>query len=283
MNRSIALITDSTCDIPAHLVAQAGIRVIPVLINIGQQTLRDGLDLNRQQFYDLLPSMPAPPTTSAPAPGEFIRIYDEALSSASHVVSVHIAGKLSGVYNAARVAAEQVAPDRIHLVDSGQTSMGLGWPVLAGAEAIRSGASLEGVLHSITDMLPRVRVYALLNTLEYLARSGRVNMIRAGLGGLLDLKPLVELRDGVVSTLTRVRAWSRALALFAERAHALAPFERLAVMHTQYGEGADDFLATICAQTPCPPNTLVIPATTVIGAHVGPHALGIAAVLAKPS
>ncbi len=275
----IAIVTDSTCDIPDDLVSRFGIQVIPTLINIGQQTLRDGVDLARERFYEWLPTMPANPTTSAPAPGAFIEPYEASLQHAEHVISIHVASKLSGVYNAARLSAEQVAPHRIHVVDSGQTSMGLGWTVLAAAEAVRNGASLEGVLHSIADTTPRVRVYALLNTLEFLARSGRVNMVQAGLSGLLHIKPLVELRDGVVSTLTRIRTWSRAVAALVERSQALAPFDRLAVMHTQYGEAAQALLSDICAGVQCPPDTLIVPATTVIGAHVGPYALGIAAVL----
>lgn len=277
----IALVTDSTCDIPPHIAAETGVAVVPTLVNIGQQSFRDGVDLTRDQFYSWLPTMPAYPATSAPAPGHFAEAYESALKRASYVISIHVAAKLSGVYNAARVAAEQVSSDRIHVIDSGQTSMGLGWVVLEAAESARNGATLEGVLHSIADILPRVRVYALLNTLEFLARSGRVNMVRAGLGGLLNLKPLVELREGVVITLTRIRTWSRALSALVERTQGLAPFERLAVMHTQNEDSARDLLDRVCSGVECPSSTLVVPATTVIGAHVGPRALGIAAVLSR--
>jgi DegV family protein with EDD domain len=149
----IALVTDSTCDIPAHVAADAGVTIVPALINVGQQTFRDGVDLTRDQFYSWLPTMPAHPATAAPAPGSFVEAYESALTTASHVISIHIAAKLSGVFNAARVASEQVSPDRIHVMDSGQTSMGLGWIVLEAAEAVRNGGSLEGVLHSI-DICP---------------------------------------------------------------------------------------------------------------------------------
>jgi DegV family protein with EDD domain len=275
----IAIVTDSTCDLPETVAHATGVRVIPAILNVGQQTLRDGLDLSRDAFYEWLPKMPSFPKTSAPGPGAFIETYEALLHKASHIVSVHVSGKLSGICNAARLAAQQVAAQRIHVVDSGQVSMGLGWAALAAADAVRKSETLEGVLHSVADTLARVKVYATLHTLEFLARSGRVNMVQLGLGTLLSLKPIVELREGVVSTLTRVRTWSRAVADLAERTRALAPIEKLAIMHTHYADGAADFLTSLCASLPCPPNPLIVNATTVIGAHVGPHALGIAAVV----
>ncbi len=277
----IAIVTDSTADLPENVAHEAGIAVIPAILNVGQQSLRDGIDLTREAFYEWLPRMAIAPKTAAPGPGTFMETYEALLHTASHVVSVHVSSKLSGICNAARLAARQVAAQRIHVVDSGQVSMGLGWAVLAAAEAIHTSGTLEGVLHSVSDTLSRVRLYALLNTLEFLAHSGRVNMVQIGLGSLLNLKPIVELREGVISTLSRVRTWSRALADLADRTRSLAPLERLAVIHTHYLEGAHDFLARICGSFPCPPNPLVVNATPVIGAHVGPHALGIAAVVSK--
>ncbi|HEC22067.1 MAG TPA: DegV family protein [Chloroflexi bacterium] len=275
----IGIVTDSTCDLPREIAEEAGIAVIPAHINIGRQSLRDGIDISREEFYERLPTMPEPPTTSAPGPGAFVEVYERLLGRASHIISIHVASQLSSIYNAACLAAREIAPERIHVVDSGQTTMGLGWAVLAAVEALRESASLEGVLHSVQDTLRRVRVYAVLNTVEYLARSGRVSMVQLGLSNLLNIKPLIELREGVVSSLSRIRTWSRAVNALAGQVRSIAPIERLAVMHTNYLEGAEKFVTRIKDILPHPHESLLVNATTVIGAHVGPHGLGVAAVI----
>lgn len=275
----IAIVTDSTCDLPEKLALEAGIHVVPAYINIGRQTLRDGIDITREAFYKWLPQMPGVPTTSAPSPGTFAELYETLLEKANQVVSIHVASKLSGICNAARLAAQQVSNARIHVLDSGQVSMGLGWAALAAATTASQSATLEGVLHSAQDTLQRVRVYALLNTLEFLSRSGRVSMVQLGLSSLLSIKPMIELRDGIVSSLGRVRTWSRAVKALADQSLRLAPLERLAVMHTNRAECAQEFMERLKGSLPRLQDALIVNATTVIGAHVGPDALGIAAVL----
>ena len=277
----IGIMTDSTCDLPESIAAEAGIQVIPSVLNIGQRTYRDGIDIARTEFYDMLSNLAELPKTASPAPGAFLTAYETALGKADDIISIHAAASLSGIYNAARLATQQIAPDRIHVVDSKQTSMGLGWSVLAAVDAVRSGASVQAVLNSIPDTLSRVRLYALLNTMGYLAKSGRVNIVQAGLGTLLSIKPLVELRDGTVTTLARTRTWSRAVEDLIERACRLAPFERLAVMHSNYSDGAHEFLAHLCERIGCPADPIVAEVTPVIGTHVGPHAIGIAVVQSK--
>lgn len=275
----ITLVTDSTCDIPAEYRETNDLYVIPALVNIGQQTLRDGVDISRDAFYDLLPTLPHNPTTSAPGPAAFVETYERALQTADQVVGVFMASKLSGLYNAARLAAREVAPERIHLIDSGQLSMGVGWPVMAGLEAARAGEPVEAVIHSIRDTLSRVRVYALLDTVEYLARSGRVSMMRLGLSNLLSIKPIVELHDGTVTSLARVRTWSRAVDTLVSYVTRLAPLERLAIMHSSCIDCATDLFDRIRGVVPPFHKVVTTNATTVIGAHIGPGAVGIAAVL----
>lgn len=275
----IALVTDSTCDIPAEYRETDDLHIIPALVNIGQKTLRDGIDISRDTFYDLLPTLPDNPTTSAPGPAAFVEAYERALKTADHVVGVFMASQLSGLYNAARLAAREVAPERIHLIDSGQVSMGLGWPVLAGLEAARAGEPVEAVIHSIRDTLSRVRVYALLDTVEYLARSGRVSTVRLGLSNLLSIKPIVEVRSGTVTSLARVRTWNRAINILVERVTGLAPLERLAIMHSSCVDCAASLFEHIRGIVPPLHKVVTTNATTVIGAHVGPGAVGIAAVM----
>jgi DegV family protein with EDD domain len=259
------------------LLERCHIEVVPALVHIGQKTLRDGVDMTREAFYDLMPSLPESPTTSAPSPAAFIEAYEKALQRANQIVSIHAAGKLSGIYNAARLAARQIAPDRIHLLDSGSLSMGLGWSVLAAAEAARS-ETLEAVLNSARSAVERLKLYALLNTVEYLARSGRVNMVQAGLSNLLSIKPIVEIKDGVVSTAARVRTWSRAMNTLADKVREMAPLERLAVMHSNCIDCAHDLIDRVKDVIPNSEDVLVTSTTTAIGTHTGPHAVGFAAI-----
>lgn len=277
-NTMISIVTDSTCDIPGEALNRDNLYVVPALITVGEQTVLDGVELSRQRFYELLPQLPQLPTTSAPSPAAFLSAYENALQSADHVVSIHAASQLSGIYNSARLAAQEIAPDRIHLIDSGQLSMGLGWAVMEALDAINLKEPLEGVIASIRSVLNRVNVFALLNTVEFLGKSGRINMIQAGLTNLLSIKPIVELREGIVTSVARVRTWSRAVNTLSEKVKQLAPIEKLAIMHSNRVEGAQDLLDRVKSVLPNPNLAVITDVTTVIGTHVGPGAIGIAAI-----
>jgi DegV family protein with EDD domain len=195
----IAIVTDSTCDLPARLVKEMSIQVVPINFVMGQETYLDGIDITREAFYDLLPTLPDLPQTSAPAPGIFEEVYRQLLNEADAIVSIHLAATLSGIYSAACVGAGAVeATERITVIDSGQLSMGLGWAVLAAAEASQAGESLQVVRSRITETLQKVRVFAIFNTMEYLLKGGRISWLRANTGDLLRFKPMIELRDGDV-------------------------------------------------------------------------------------
>jgi DegV family protein with EDD domain len=154
--------------------------------------------------------------------------------------------------------------------------------VLAAAEAVQSGEAVEGVLRAIQDTLERVRVFAIFDTLEFLARGGRVNLIQLGLSTLLKIKPMIELTKGRILSLGRMRTWSKAANALAERIVSHAPVEKLAVLHTNCLDCANDLRACIRDVLPAiSAHSLTVEATTVIGTHVGPHALGVAAVTAR--
>ncbi len=277
----IAIVTDSTCDIPDDLAHEGGLFVVPALVHLGQAALRDGVELTRETFYEQLPGLPSIPTTSAPSPAAFLEAYEQALRRARQVVSIHCASQLSSIFNSARLAAAQIASDRIHVIDSGQVSMGLGLAVMEALETARRSEPVEGVIHSVTSTLSRVRLFALLDTLEYLAKSGRVNLVQLGLSSLLSIKPIVELKDGIISSVARVRTWSRASSALAERLRQLGPVERLAVMHSNCIERANEFIDRVRDVLPAARPTLITNATTVIGAHVGPGSIGFAAVTGR--
>ncbi len=273
----ISIVTDSTADIPADLIASYQIEVIPNLIMIDGASLQDGTEISRQEFYERLPWLDPPPTTATASSGTYTEVYERLLrQGARYILSIHPAVKLSGILNAAGSAA-QAFGEKVHVLDSGQVSLGLGFQVLAAAEAVRQGAGLENVLRLLKDMRNRVRLIAMLDTLEYVRRSGRVSWARARLGNLLQVKPFIELKDGTVFSLGETRTRKKGTQRLKEFLYKLGNLERLAVLHTNAEADARQFLAELQLNLPIPP--LVINVTTVIGNHVGPNGLGFTAVI----
>lgn len=272
----IGLVTDSTADIPTELRQEYGIEVVPNLINIGGQSYADGVDITREQFYEWLPKLNPLPTTSAPSVGAFQQRYDKLLKDgAEQVLSIHPPNNLSGIFNAARLASQEF-DGRVHVLDSGQLSLGLGFQVLAAAEAIARGVLLEKVLDIVESVRQRVRVAALLETIEYVRRSGRVSWARAMIGSLLHLQPLIELRHGIVHRLGQARTRLQGVERLIETLDSWGPLERLAVLHTNAEAAARRLLEEVRQRVVTP--ILVVNVTTAIGTHVGPNGLGFAAV-----
>ena len=274
----IGLVTDSTADIPADLAAQHDIRVVPALVNIAGKSYRDGIDITREEYYTRLPKLNPLPTTSAPSVGDFQKCYEDLFrDGVSQIISIHAANTLSGIFNGARLAAQDCG-DRIHVLDSGQLTLGIGFQVLAAAEAIARGALVGDVLSLVENIRQRVRVAALLDSLEYLRRSGRVSWTRAIVGGILNIKPLVELRDGIVHRLGQARTRTQGILRLTETLHGWGAVERLAVLHTNAEAAARQLLEELKPKLAIPP--LVVNVTTTIGTHVGPNGLGFATVVA---
>jgi DegV family protein with EDD domain len=273
---AIAVVTDSTCDLTPELAEANHVYPVPAILVINGQSLKDGADISRQDFYTRLPSMNPLPTTSAPASGAFHELYERLfLKGYQQIISVHAASQLSGIYNAARLAAQEFG-DRIRTVDSGQVSMGLGFQALAAAEAIRSGASLEKAIASMRDVGRRLRVFAMLDSLEYVRRSGRVSWAKASLGALLNLKLFIDLKDGIVRRIGEARTRRKGIERLLEILAGAGKLEKLAILHTNAEQDAAHLLAQVSTPTEITP---IVNVTTVIGTHVGPNALGFAVVL----
>jgi DegV family protein with EDD domain len=258
------------------------IAVVPAYIQINNRSYLDRSSSNglgREQFYAQLPHMSTTPTTSAPPVADFVQTYRSLLNEADEIVAVMVASDLSGIYNFAQLAAREVPQLKIHVVDSKQVTMGLGWMVIAAAEAAMRGTSASEIVTMMTQMPPRVHVYAMFDTLEYLRRSGRVGWARAKAAQILHIKPVVKMFLGQVTDAGRARTRHRAIDRLVELTRALGPLERLAILHTYAPEleVLTERLADLCA----PEHLLTVAATTVIGAHVGPRGLGVAAVTAE--
>ena len=273
----IAIVTDSTCDIPAELADQLAIHVIPNIVVIDGKQLEDRKDISRQEFYERLPGMRQPPTTATASSGAYQEIYDKLLNQGfEHIVSIHASSQLSGICNAANAGAQRFRR-QVYVIDSQNVTLGLGFQVLAAAEAAASGKSLEAILSMLEYMRPRAHVIAMLDTLEYLRRSGRVSWARARLGNLLRIKPFVEVKSGGVVSLGETRTRRKGIERLHQFLNEQGSLERLAILHTNAEQDARQFLADL--DFPIPANPLIVNVTTVIGTHVGPNGLGFATVV----
>jgi DegV family protein with EDD domain len=277
MAATVKLMVDSTTDLPPEWLAKWDIPVLTAYVNFGEESFPDdGISLTRAEFYRRLATARVLPKTSAPSPGMAQQLLRRQLEKAEHVVAFIVASQFSSLYNTVRLAAQDVDPNRITVVDSGQASMGLGWMVVAAAEAAERGASLSEVLAAAQSTRERIRLYFTISTLEYLRRGGRVNALVASIGTLLQIKPIIELKEGVVTTIQRARTMSRATQAIVDLTRGYAPLERLAVLHTNSPGEAADLLARL--RDVAPPDTITVDVTTAIGTHVGPGGLGIALV-----
>ena len=276
----VKVVTDSTADIPEELAAELEITIVPCNVHFGLETYRDGLELSKEEFYAKLKTSFTLPTTSAPAVGLFEATYKELASETDQILSIHLASALSAIYNSAHLGAEAVSGVEITLIDSGQVSMGLGWLVIAAARAAQEGQPLAQIVALVEDIRPRVRVFAALDTLEYLRKGGRVGKTVAALGTLLNIKPLVEVRDSAVLPLERVRTRQRSIQRLIELVAELGPLEELAVLHTNAPQEAQRLAEEISFLHPLE-RILIAEAGVIIGTHAGPNGLGVACVVAR--
>lgn len=276
----IGLLTDSTSDLPRHMTEQHGIEVVPSILILDGKEYADGQGISREEFYRRLPSFKTPPTTAAPSIGEFQSRYLKLLEAGcEHVLSIHAAAQLTTILNTARQAAQDF-PDRITCIDSTSLSLGLGFQVLAAAEAAEEG--LEAALAAVESTRRRLHLSAALETMDYVRRSGRVPAAITILGGALRIRPLIELSEGQVKAIGAVRTTKQADERMLDFLLQGGPLERLAVLHTGAEPRARHFLNQLMqrASQSVPRDIFMVNVTTVIGTHVGPNGLGFAAVRA---
>ena len=274
----LGIVTDSTSDIPKYLIDQYELEVVPSILILDGKEYIDGISISREDFYKRLPSLQTQPTTAAPSIGSFSALYDSILTrGCDHILSIHAAGALTTIINSARQAAHDF-PNKITIVDSMSLSLGLGFQVLAAAEAAELG--LDAALHAIESTRKRLHVSAALDTMENLKRSGRVPGAVAMLGSLLHIKPLIELTNGEVKAIGAVRTTKQANERMLKFLLEGGSFERLAILHTGAEPRAKGFLNALMqkASQSVPRDILMVNVTTAIGTHVGPNGLGFAAI-----
>jgi len=276
----IKIVTDSTADIPPHIAAGLGIRVIPCQVHFGTSTYRDGVDLTRVEFYARLKQAPPFPQTSPPPVGVFAETYRQVAAEADHIISVHLASNLSALYGVAHLAMEMVPEISITLIDSRQVSMGAGWLAIAAARAVREGKTLDQVLEAVQDMIPRLRLVAVIQDLQYLRRSGRVGWASSLLGTMLQIKPLIVVQDGNINLAEKIRTRARSLDRLIGCVLSYQPLEELAILHVDAFQMAQQIADRLSSHFPGFP-LLVADAGITVGSHAGPGAVGAACVLAR--
>lgn len=274
----LGIVTDSTCDIPKYLIEQYELEVVPSILIMDGKEYADGIGISREDFYKQMPTLQTYPTTAAPSIGDFSVPYESLLTrGCDHILSIHAAGQLTTIINSARQAAKDF-PNKVTVIDSYSLSLGLGFQVIAAAEAAEDG--LNAALHAIESTRKRLKVYAALDTMENLKRSGRVPAAVTFFGGLLRIKPIVELIDGHLKPVSAVRTTKQANERMLNLLLELGTLERLAILHTGAEPRAKEFLNTLMqtASQSVPRDILMVNVTTVIGTHVGPNGLGFASV-----
>jgi DegV family protein with EDD domain len=277
---TIRIVSDSTCDLPPDVIETLRITVIPMYINIGERSYLDGVELSRTEFYTNLPNYSSHPITATPGADTFAQTYLKlAAEGADEILSIHIAESLSATVNVARMAARDILTIPVTVLDSHQLSMGTGFQVEHAARMALEDKPLNEILSRVKDMASRAFVSARLDTLEFLRRSGRMNAFMTGLGSLLHLKPILKMSLGKpASELVRTsqRAEKRLIQLLKEH----QPIERFALLHTNAAEAAEAFRARIESFLPGQ-EVYSMDITPVIGAHIGPGAIGYAIISAK--
>lgn len=273
----IRVVTDSACDLTDETLAEMGIGLVPLRIRFGDDELVDRRELSAKEFWSRCAASPVLPSTAAPAPGQFQEEFEAlADAGAEGVVCVNLSSKMSATIESARQAARAVegrVPVRV--VDSRSVTMGLGLVVTEAARAAATGACLDDVVASAEATAAAMKLYGVIDTLENLKKGGRIGGAAALLGSMLDIKPVIEVRDGVVEQESKQRTRGKALRYLTEKITSAGPVRRLAVFSADAPD-VDRLMSLLDGVVPSEGPVLFGDIGPVIGSHAGPGAIGVA-------
>jgi len=276
----IAVVTDSTADFPGDAQSRLGIEMVPLSVAWDGDSYRDKLDLSIHEFYRLMRQRTTLPTTAAPSAGAFEELYERLLTDHDYVISVHLASKLSATYDVARAAAGRAGKGRISVVDSGQTSMCLGWLAMRAADMAAEGIGPAAIVEELESWVPRLRLYAVLDTLANVQRSGRIGRAQAFVGTLLNFKPLILIKEGQVLPVERPRSRASAMRRIVDVVANQGRILKVGVAEGDAPEIMDSLVQLVRERVPDVPldkGEIGI----VLGTHAGPGVFGVAALLAE--
>ena len=273
---SVRIVTDSTADMPAEMAQELGIPVVPLSVVFGEESLKEGIEISHDVFYERLARSKDLPTTSSPSVGDFLDTYRDVLKETDEIVSVHVSSKLSATYGNATQAAAILADEgaRIEVVDSRTVSLGMMFMCQAAVKAAAEGASVEEIRDMIDVMSPRISVYVVLDTLEYVRRGGRIGRARAFLGTMLRVKPILSFDGGEVHPEERVRTRSLALDRLFQLVTSTPDIKEVGVAYSINAEEAESLRRRI-AEALEGVNVQMTRIGAVAGVHGGPGVLGV--------
>jgi len=272
----IKVVTDSTSDLPQALADELGITIIPLYVLFGNETYRDRVAISEDEFYTRLLADPVHPTTSQPSPQDFIEIYDKLGKEADGIISVHISSKLSGTCSSA-LQAKEMAQARcpIEVVDSNNVSMGLGLVAVRASELVSSGKDFKQVVEETRLAVSTIGVWAMFDTLKYLAKGGRVGKAKALMGSALNIKPILAVKNGEMVPVTKARSRDKGVDILLDIAGKFKRIDDLAVMHTTTPDEAFD-LADHMGELFERDRIKIARLGPALGVHAGPGTLGFA-------
>ena len=266
----VRVITDSASDIPPSVAKELGITVVPLTVIFGEEELLDSIDISSDEFFKKLKTSEFHPRTSQPSVAQFSDAYQGA--PGDEIISIHVSAKLSGTLNSATLAAKEVT-NKVELFDTRGASAWVATVAIAAAKSANEGKSLKQVTKVAQTVSDNLEAYFLLDTLEYLQKGGRIGKAQALLGGLLNIKPILNVAEGEVHPYEKVRTRAKGLAKLIETAQKNAPYKEISVMHGSADEDAE-FLSTSLAELSETPIS-VRSVGPVIGVHTGPGVIGI--------
>lgn len=279
--KKISIVTDTDASLPPHLAEKYHIRQVPISIHFNEEVLRTGIDIDDASLFPRIEQLGKLPTTAAPSPGDFAKAFQECFDQdqADAVLCFVVSGEVSGTYDSALIAKNELMPDKdITVIDTLSLSMGQGYMALVAAEALANGATTAEALAAAQQLQDRTFLFGALSTLKYLAMGGRVSHLTAEMAGILNIKPILTIKDGKLDMLEKVRtrkkAWARILDLTAESAGD-KPIERMSVLHVASPEDALLFKDQLTASLQCPQEIHIAELTPGLSVHTGPGFVGV--------
>lgn len=270
----IKIIVDSVADIPLSMRQKWDIGLIPTYVNYGGNSYADdGIELDRTAFYNAMPDMGEFPTTSAPSPALAEDILRQSLDGYDHIVAIHVPERYSSTINVTRLAAQEIAPDRITVIDGHSLTAGLGLLGLMAAEKAAETDDVQQIVSLVERVRDQITIYAAIATMTYMQRSGRVNNVVAAVGSILQIKPLLRVQQGDIDVLHRIRTFGRAVDKVRELAHEHTPLERLMVLHIQNEDGANQLKSDL--EPLLPQDIPIMEVGPTLGSFIGPGSLGV--------
>jgi DegV family protein with EDD domain len=281
---SIAVVTDSTSDLPPDIAQLHGISVVPLNVHIEDETFLDGVTISADEMYRRLPDQKVIPTTSAPSIGTFAEMYEKLGETHDEIISVHLSSKLSLTHGAAVNAVSELGSNgpRIEVVDTEQASMALGYTAVQAAEAIAGGSSLDDAVALVKNASKRAVFIGMVDTLEYLVRGGRIGKAQGYVGSILRVRPILTLQDGIAHPFERARNRKKGIARLKSIVAEYAPLEKLSVLYTTDEVDAQNIANEIAEFAP-DGEPIVAQLGPVVGNYLGPGTLGLGLIRAESS